>query len=132
MFTEGDEKGETRYVKLLPREISERKGFGDYFHQECQALQQLEGAGIWPILDFWGNEMETLDFLQSFEVEFQVESSGEEESSNTESVKLRTLSLDQYNPAAIRQEVVLQIMIELHRGLHRAHLAGFPWQPKAK
>ena len=50
--TEGDAKGETRYVKLLPREISERKGFGDYFHQECQALQQLEGAGIWPILDF--------------------------------------------------------------------------------
>ena len=126
-LTEGDEKGETRYVKLLPREISERKGFGDYFHQECQALQQLEGAGIWPILDFGVMKWKHWISYSLFEGdEFQVESSGEEESGNTESVKLRTLSdWIEYNPGAIRQEVVLQIMIELHRGLHRAHLAGF-------
>ena len=50
--TEGDLKGNLLYVKLVHRQISERNGFEDYFLQECQTLEQLEGPGIWPIREF--------------------------------------------------------------------------------
>ena len=49
---EGETKGSKVYVKLIPREVSERKGFSDYFLQECQALEQLVGPGIWPVQKF--------------------------------------------------------------------------------
>jgi len=48
--SEGEIKGQEFYVKLIPREVSERKGFQDYFIQEGQALEQLDGPGIWPVL----------------------------------------------------------------------------------
>ena len=44
--TEGEGKGEK--VAAYTRDLAERKGFGDYFLQECQALEQLEGTGICP------------------------------------------------------------------------------------
>ena len=50
--TEGDRKKELFYVKLLPREISEKRGFEEFFIQECQALEQIEGPGIWPLRKF--------------------------------------------------------------------------------
>ena len=50
--TADSSKGEFRYVKLISRELSDRKGFGDFFEQECQALLQLEGVGLWPMKDF--------------------------------------------------------------------------------
>jgi len=50
--TEGERKGDTVCAKLIHREISESKGFEDYFLQECQALEQVEGPGIWPIQKF--------------------------------------------------------------------------------
>ena len=50
--TEGEKKRELFYVKLLPREISEKRGFEELFTQECQALEQVEGPGIWPLRKF--------------------------------------------------------------------------------
>ena len=47
--TENSIKGEEFYIKLITRDVTERKGFGDYFLQETQAIEQLEGIGIWPI-----------------------------------------------------------------------------------
>ena len=43
--TEGENKGKTRFLKLMLREISERPGFEDFFIQECQAIEQLQGRG---------------------------------------------------------------------------------------
>ena len=39
-------------MKLIHRQISEANGFEDYFLQECQMLEQLEGPGIWPVREF--------------------------------------------------------------------------------
>ena len=39
---EGESKGCELYVKLISREISEEKGFQDYFLQEIKAIEQLE------------------------------------------------------------------------------------------
>ena len=50
--TEGEKKRELFYLKLLPREISEKRGFEELFTQECQALEQVEGPGIWPLRKF--------------------------------------------------------------------------------
>ena len=50
--TEGDFKGDSLFVKLIPREVSEMNGFEDHFQQECQMLEQLEGPGIWPVKAF--------------------------------------------------------------------------------
>ena len=50
--TEGEGKGKTRFLKLILKEISERPGFEDFFIQECQAIEQLQGRGIWPLLKF--------------------------------------------------------------------------------
>ena len=67
--TEGEEKGKKEvYVKLIPREISERKGFKDYFLQECQAIEQLAGPGILANQEIWGNEVETLGVLHGCKV----------------------------------------------------------------
>ena len=41
--TEGENKNEVAYLKLLPREITETQGFEEIFSQECQALQQIDG-----------------------------------------------------------------------------------------
>ena len=49
---EGENKGEHRFVKLLPRELSERTGFSEFFNQECQALEQLRGPGICNLKSF--------------------------------------------------------------------------------
>ena len=46
----GEEKGQLRYLKLFHRELSEKEGFTDYFSQECRAIQQIEGRGVWPML----------------------------------------------------------------------------------
>ena len=50
--TEGENKNEVGYLKLLPREITETQGFEEIFSQECQALQQIDGPGIWPLRKF--------------------------------------------------------------------------------
>jgi len=50
--SEGEIKGKEFYVKLIPRELSERKGFQDYFLQEGQTLEQLDGPGVWPVESF--------------------------------------------------------------------------------
>ena len=46
----GEEKGQLKYLKLFHRELSEKEGFTDYFSQECRAIQQIEGRGVWPML----------------------------------------------------------------------------------
>ena len=99
-FTEGDEKGETRYVKLLPREISERR-IWRLFSSGVSGSSAIGRSGNLAYFRFFGvmKWKHWISYSLFEGVEFQVESSGEEESGNTESVKLRTLSdWIEYNP----------------------------------
>ena len=48
----GEEKGKVSYLKLFQRDLSEKEGFSDYFSQECRAIEQIEGRGIWPMLSY--------------------------------------------------------------------------------
>ena len=41
--------GENNFIKLIPKGVSEKDGFEEFFNQECRALEQLEGRGIWQI-----------------------------------------------------------------------------------
>lgn len=123
--TEGEEKGREVYVKLIPREISERKGFKDYFLQECQAIEQLAGPGIWPIKKFgvmkWKHWV-YYPWLQGHVIEGKKE---DEPDGITEEKKLCSL-LDyiSHEPDNIDPDVVLQVMIPLHQAFARAHMSG--------
>jgi hypothetical protein len=118
--TEGDLKGNLLYVKLIHREISERNGFEDYFHQECQTLEQLEGPGIWPIKEFgvmkWKHWI-GYDWLE-----------GEKLSTESEEVSgpvIRSFAeLMEYDPESLTPELLLDFMVSLHRGLYRIHQSG--------
>ncbi len=118
--TEGDLKGNLLYVKLVHRQISERNGFEDYFLQECQTLEQLEGPGIWPIREFgvmkWKHWI-GYDWLEGE----NLSAKGEEEDGPV----IRSLDeLMEYNPASLAPELLLDFMIYLHRGLYRIHQSG--------
>ena len=118
--TEGDLKGNLLYVKLVHRQISERNGFEDYFLQECQMLEQLEGPGIWPIKEFgvmkWKHWI-GYDWLEGENLSAE----GEEEDGPV----IRSLDeLMEYNPASLTPELLLDFMISLHRGLYRIHQSG--------
>lgn len=126
--TEGEGKGVTVYAKLIHREISESKGFEDYFLQECQALEQVEGPGIWPIHKFgvmkWKHWI-YYPWLQGRSIMLQADSSPESENPEEEEVWLRSLAdFLEHDPQKITPEVLLEIMICLHQALHRAHLGG--------
>jgi hypothetical protein len=117
--TEGDLKGNLLYVKLIHREVSERNGFEDYFHQECQTLEQLEGPGIWPIREFGVKKWKHwigYDWLEGESLPVE----GEEEGA-----VIRSLAeLMEFNPSSLTPELLLNFMISLHRGLYRIHQSG--------
>ncbi len=123
--TEGENKGKTRFLKLILREISERPGFEDFFIQECQAIEQLQGRGIWPLLKFgtmkWKHWM-SYDWLDGSEQ--QAESSQEEGGEET-TVQLRTLEeWMQASPSTIGPEQLFSVVADMHCGLDRAHRSG--------
>jgi len=118
--TEGDLKGNLLYVKLIHREVSERNGFEDYFHQECQTLEQLEGPGIWPIREFGVMKWKHWIGYEWLEGE-SLPAEGEEEDGPV----IRSLAeLMEYNPDSLTPELLLDFMISLHRGLYRIHQSG--------
>jgi hypothetical protein len=128
METEGERKGATVCAKLIHREISESKGFEDYFLQECQALEQVEGPGIWPIQKFgvmkWKHWI-YYSWLQGQRMMLPADSSPESENPEQEEVWLRSLAdFLEHDSQKITPDVLLEIMICLHQALHRAHLGG--------
>ena len=127
--TEGLSKGEPRYIKLISREVSDRKGFGDFFEQEVQALLQLEGAGLWPIKDFgvmkWKHWI-SYEWFEGKEIQSDVKEGDPLPPEIEETEVLRSLSdWMRLKPGSIDKDVLLALMTDLHRGLHKAHLNGF-------
>ncbi len=127
--SEGEIKGREFYVKLIPREVSERKGFQDYFIQEAQAIEQLDGPGIWPVesagVTKWKHWIR-YPWLPGVETTVAIESNEETVGEcATESRFIRTLEdLCFYQPAEILPEQMLSMMITFHQGLYKAHLSG--------
>ena len=118
--TEGDHKGNLLYVKLIHREVSERGGFEDYFHQECQTLEQLEGPGIWPIKEF--GVMKWKHWIGYEWLEGESLPTKEDEESGP---VIRSFSeLMEYEPESLTPDLLLDFMICLHRGFYRIHQSG--------
>lgn len=127
--SEGEIKGSEFYVKLIPREVSERKGFQDYFIQEVQAMEQLDGPGIWPVqaagVTKWKHWIR-YPWLAGLETKVPEESNEERAKDYpTESRFIRTLEdLCLLEPAEISPDQLLSMMIPFHQGLYKAHLSG--------
>ena len=126
--TDGENKGNKIYVKLIPREVSERKGFSDYFLQECQALEQLAGPGIWPIRKFGVMKWKHWAYYPWLDGEImRVSRPMESDDSQKEEIEipLRTLAdFLENQPERITPKAVLEIMTDLHQAMNRAHLSG--------
>ena len=125
--TEGEDRGSLLYVKLIPREISEKNGFEDFFQQECQTLEQLEGTGIWPIRSFgimkWKHWV-AYEWLEGESVSCSpVNPDGEAESSQVRSVR-SLADLMELAPEKLTPPLLLAFMIDLHRGIYRIHQSG--------
>ncbi len=127
--SEGEIKGQEFYVKLIPREVSERKGFQDYFIQEGQALEQLDGPGIWPVLNTGVTKWKhwfRYSWLAGKEIKVEIKQEEEEGETSIEEVRyIRSLEdLCDYAITEISPEQLLTIMITMHQGLYKAHLSG--------
>jgi serine/threonine protein kinase len=126
---EGEIKGKKFYVKLIPREVSERKGFQDYFVQEGQALEQLDGPGIWPVQSTgvikWKHWIR-YPWLEGKETKIENPAKGGNDDESVEEVGfIRTMEdLCQFEPLEINPDQLLLMMISLHLGLYKAHLSG--------
>jgi hypothetical protein len=120
----GEEKGQLRYIKLFHRELSEKEGFTDHFAQECRAIQQLEGRGVWPMLA--SGTLKWKHWLSYAWLEGRfIEIPSQSEDKEPEGITLRTLAdWLAYNPNCIGPEQLKSIMIDLHCGLNRAHASG--------
>jgi len=121
---EGSEKGKSRYLKLLPRELSEKEGFSEFFSQECRALEQLQGPGIWELKEFgvmkWKHWL-SYSWFPGEARELPVEN----EDSSSGHIDIRTLKdWIETSPGSIGPGELLSIMTDLHRGLDRAHKYG--------
>jgi serine/threonine protein kinase len=127
--SEGEIKGKEFYVKLIPREVSERKGFQDYFIQEGQALEQLDGPGIWPVLSTgvtkWKHWIR-YPWLEGKETKIENPANEENDDELVEEIRLiRTMQdLCQFEPLEISPDQLLLMMIPLHLGIYKAHLSG--------
>ena len=127
--SEGEIKGKEFYVKLIPREISERKGFQDYFLQEAQTLEQLDGPGIWPVessgVTKWKHWIR-YRWLEGKETEVTIEhGENEEDGIATELHYIQNLeNLCEYEPDEISTDHLLSIIACLHQGIYKAHLSG--------
>ena len=126
---EGEIKGNEFYVKLIPREVSERKGFQDYFIQEGQALEQLDGPGIWPVLitgvTKWKHWIR-YPWFEGKETKIENQSKGENDDQLVGGIGfIRNLEdLCNFELSEISPDQLLLMMISLHLGLHKAHLSG--------
>ena len=124
--TADSSKGEFRYVKLISRELSDRKGFGDFFEQECQALLQLEGVGLWPMKDFGIMNWKHWISYEWFEERRLIQPGEVTQWKRGRVLVLRTLEDKlRLEPDSITKDSLLGLMTDLHRGLHKAHLNGF-------
>ena len=126
--TEGEQKKQLFYVKLLPREISEKRGFEELFMQECQALEQIEGPGIWPLRKFgvmkWKHWL-AYDWHSG--KAFKIENDAEENESREEEFEyIYSLEDDlKLHPQKWAEKDLLALMITLHRALYQTHSNGF-------
>lgn len=120
----GEDKSQLRYLKLFHRELSEKEGFTDYFSQECRAIQQLEGRGVWPMLASGTLKWKHWISYAWFEgCSMQIPNQSEDKEPGE--ITLRTLAdWLAYNPNSIGPEQLKSIMIDLHCGLNRAHASG--------
>jgi serine/threonine protein kinase len=129
--TEGEKKKEIFYIKLLPREISDKRGFEDLFLQECQALEQVDGPGIWPLRKFgvmkWKHWV-AYDWHSGKSVEIKNSDSSNDsiDDQGEEICSVHSLEDDlAYDPLAWTHDSLLSLMITLHRALYHAHGLGF-------
>ena len=128
--SEGENKGETHFLKLIPREIAETERFEEIFFQECQVIQQLEGEGIWPIIGFgqmkWKSwiAFDLFSGRSEFVPKEGVVSDGED-SALSEEVLIKTLHDELVNcPHEWTERQLFLLMESLHLALHKAHSMG--------
>ena len=86
----------THFLKLIPREIAETERFEEIFSQECQAIQQLEGDGVWSMIGFGQMKWKSWIAFDLFSgrsefVPKEAVVSDEEDSSLSEEVLIKTL-----------------------------------------
>ena len=117
---EGESKGCELYVKLISREISEEKGFQDYFLQEIKAIEQLEGTGIWPITNFGVSKWK--HWVNYSWISGVVLEHAEDDEAKKNIRNLADLCL--LKPEEVTKKQLLSIMISIHCGLNKAHVAG--------
>ena len=122
--------GENNFIKLIPKGVSEKEGFEEFFNQECRALEQLEGRGIWQIQSFgsakWKHWLvyDWFDGDSYFTAEDRSESDSESDQASI-SKKTRTLE-DCLSSGAIdwTPDSLLALMKDLHLGVMKAHEMG--------
>jgi serine/threonine protein kinase len=120
----GEDKGKIRYVKLFHRELSEREGFSDYFNQECSAIQQLRGRGIWPMMSSGAMKWKHWMTYQWFEGKEEILPARNNEGESLV-ITLRSLAdWMKYVPSQMGVNLFRDLLIDLHCGLHHAHNAG--------
>ena len=120
----GEDKGKIRYVKLFHRELSEREGFSDYFNQECSAIQQLRGRGIWPMMSSGAMKWKHWMTYQWFEGKEEILPARNNEGKSLV-ITLRSLAdWMKYVPSQMGVNLFRDLLIDLHCGLHHAHNAG--------
>ena len=127
---EGEDKNEIFYLKLFPREITETQGFEEIFSQECQALQQIDGPGIWPLRKFgvmkWKHWV-SYDWFEGRKIDLSEQHSyGVNPEDGDREQYVFSLQDDlAINALPWTQKMLLEFMIILHQGLHKAHGLGF-------
>ena len=120
----GEEKGKIRYVKLFQRELSEREGFSDYFTQECRAVQQLDGRGIWPMMSSGTMKWKHWMVYPWFEGKEEL-LPARNEGGEPIAVIVRSLAdWLKYMPSQLGVKEVRDLLVDLHCGLYQAHNAG--------
>ncbi len=120
----GDEKGIVRYLKLFHRDLSEKEGFSDYFTQECRAIQQLEGRGIWPMVSSGIMKWKHWMAYNWFEGSTR-ELPGSLDEDESKEINLRSLyDWMEFYPDSIGSDELKAMMIDLHCGLNQAHSSG--------
>lgn len=120
----GEEKGKIRYVKLFQRELSEREGFSDYFTQECRAVQQLEGRGIWPMMSSGTMKWKHWMVYPWFEGKEELLPARNEDGEPIAVIVRSLADWLKYIPSQLGVKEVKNLLVDLHCGLYQAHNAG--------
>lgn len=125
------EKGNADFLKLVPREISEMEGFGELFSQECGAIEQLEGKGIWPLRSYgsakWKHWL-AYDWFEGDNHAPVTEGSLPSEESSANPVSIVKTLKDCFAEDAIdwNPDALLHLMRNLHLAVLKAHEMGIP------